>query len=74
MTTLTLRNVKGTPLTNQEADDNLTALDASISTKQNILISGTNIKTVNGISVLGSGDITIASSADDALIYSIALG
>lgn len=74
MTTLTLRNVKNSPLTNQEADDNLTALDASISTKQNILVSGTTIKTVNGISVLGSGDITIASSADDALIYSIALG
>lgn len=34
-----------------------TALDA----KQATLVSGTNIKTINGTSVLGSGDITISS-------------
>ena len=33
-----------------------------ISGKQDKLISGTNIKTINGESVLGSGDITITSS------------
>lgn len=32
-------------------------------TKQDLLVSGTNIKTVNGNSLLGSGDITISSSA-----------
>ena len=31
--------------------------------KQDTLVSGTNIKTINGSSVLGSGDITISSSA-----------
>lgn len=38
-----------------------------ISTKQDTLVSGTNIKTINGNSLLGSGDITIqggGSSAD----------
>jgi hypothetical protein len=34
-----------------------TALDA----KQVTLVSGTNIKTINGVSILGSGNITIAS-------------
>ena len=35
------------------------------STKQDKLISGTNIKTINGISILGSGNITIESGAGD---------
>lgn len=30
---------------------------------QTILVSGTNIKTINGSSILGSGDLTISSSA-----------
>lgn len=38
-----------------------TSLSNRISTKQEILVSGTNIRTVNGNSVLGSGDIQIAS-------------
>ena len=33
-----------------------------ISTKQDTLVSGTNIKTVNGISLLGEGNITISGS------------
>ena len=33
-----------------------------ISGKQDKLVSGTNIKTINGESVLGSGDITISSN------------
>ncbi len=32
--------------------------------KQNTLVSGTNIKTINGNSILGSGDITITGSGD----------
>lgn len=31
--------------------------------KQDTLISGTNIKTINGASVLGTGDLTVSSSA-----------
>ena len=34
-----------------------------ISGKQDTLVSGTNIKTINGGSVLGSGDITISGGS-----------
>jgi hypothetical protein len=34
---------------------------AEIDNKQDLLVSGTNIKTVNGTSLLGSGDISISS-------------
>ena len=38
-------------------------IDASVlDAKQDSLVSGTNIKTINGESVLGSGDITISSN------------
>ena len=37
-----------------------TALDA----KQATLVSGTNIKTINGSSVLGSGDLTVSGAGD----------
>lgn len=36
----------------------------SLENKQNTLVSGTNIKTINGVSVLGSGDI----DADDVVV------
>ena len=36
------------------------ATDTALSGKQETLVSGTNIKTINGSSVLGSGDITIS--------------
>ena len=34
-----------------------------LSNKQNVLISGSNIKTINGQSILGSGDITISGGS-----------
>lgn len=34
---------------------------SELSTKQDTLVSGTNIKTINGNSLLGSGDLTISS-------------
>ena len=36
-----------------------------ITTKQDTLVSGTNIKTINGTSLLGSGNIEIEASADN---------
>lgn len=36
-------------------------IDGLFDTKQDILVSGTNIKTVNGTSVLGSGDFEITN-------------
>ena len=35
-----------------------------ISTKQDTLVSGTNIKTINGTSLLGSGNIEVAANVD----------
>lgn len=40
------------------------AVAEAISTKQDTLESGVNIKTVNGVSLLGSGDITTTESED----------
>ena len=40
--------------------DIVDVLNQSISSKQDTLVSGTNIKTINGNSLLGSGDITIS--------------
>jgi hypothetical protein len=38
------------------------ALTTGLATKQPTLVSGTNIKTINGTSVLGSGDIVVTGS------------
>lgn len=40
-----------------------TALTDLNDRKQDILVSGENIKTINGINILGNGDITITSSS-----------
>lgn len=48
--------------------DGLTRYDGKIkqviATKQDTLVSGTNIKTINGSSVIGSGDITITTEPE----------
>lgn len=40
------------------------AIQTQLSNKQETLVSGTNIKTVNGSTVLGSGDLTIDTGAN----------
>ena len=40
--------------------DGTFALTSDLATKQNTLVSGTNIKTINGNSLLGSGDLVIS--------------
>lgn len=42
-----------------ELNDKITDLYDKLNTKQATLVSGTNIKTINGTSILGSGNITI---------------
>lgn len=44
--------------------DDLTALGVVVATKQATLVSGTNIKTVNGSSLLGPGDLIVGGSSD----------
>jgi len=42
---------------------NQTDLQDALDAKQDTLVSGTNIKTINGSSILGSGNLTITTSA-----------
>jgi hypothetical protein len=39
-----------------------TATTVALATKQNLLVSGTNIKTLNSVSLLGSGDIVLTAN------------
>ena len=39
-------------------------VDAKLNSKQDTLVSGTNIKTINGQSILGSGNITIEGTSE----------
>lgn len=41
------------------SERNIEALNTLVNTKQETLVSGTNIKTINGNSILGSGDLVI---------------
>jgi len=52
------QNSLATDVTNQKFPT-VTAVNAGLATKQVTLVSGTNIKTLNGESLLGSGDISI---------------
>lgn len=53
-----------------------TTLTNSIATKQDTLVSGTSIKTINSTSLLGSGDISIpvGDPAGTGVAMAIALG
>jgi hypothetical protein len=50
------------------------ALTSGLAAKQATLVSGTNIKTINGTSVLGSGDITVTSTETDPVFTASAAG
>lgn len=50
--------------TNQDVVDSQNYLESKISTKQNTLISGKNIKTINGSSVLGEGNFDLATRSE----------
>ena len=46
----------------------------ALATKQATLVSGTNIKTINGDSVLGSGNLSVGGVSESlAIAYAIAL-
>ena len=50
--------------TNNSDAANKQYVDTQVATKQNTLVSGTNIKTINNQSLLGSGDLDIISGGD----------
>lgn len=47
---------------------NTTTLTNKLATKQDTLVSGNNIKTINGNSILGSGDIVIEGGGDANIV------
>lgn len=49
-------------------EDNDAVNVSQLNTKQNILVSGNNIKTINGQSILGSGNITIEGGGSGSTI------
>ncbi|MCG5512872.1 phage tail repeat domain-containing protein [Ectothiorhodospira shaposhnikovii] len=49
---------------------NVSGLQAELDAKQNALVSGTNIKTINGQPVLGSGNIEIVASGGEGAALS----
>lgn len=56
--------------TKQEEDgDKIDALDKEMATKQDLLVSGTNIKTINSQSLLGEGNIEIESGSNIPFLF-----
>ena len=56
--------------TKQEEDGNkIDALDKEMATKQDLLVSGTNIKTINSKSLLGEGNIEIESGSNIPFLF-----
>lgn len=51
-----------------DLDENLAEVESELDTKQDKLVSGTNIKTINGNSVLGSGNIVIQGEGSDVTL------
>lgn len=54
-----VNNIEILQTTTEEQGDKIDSLDKEVATKQDTLESGTNIKTINAASILGSGDIEI---------------
>lgn len=61
-----LTSIPSEYITEGELND---ALAAQLNSKQDTLVSGTNIKTINGNSILGSGDLTITGGTTDLSNY-----
>ena len=57
----TLSTNSTNPVQNKVINSAISGIQTTLAGKQNALVSGTNIKTINGSSLLGSGDITISS-------------
>lgn len=56
--------------TKQEEDGNkIDSLDKKMATKQDLLVSGTNIKTINSQSLLGEGNIEIESGSNIPFLF-----
>ena len=66
--------VAGVPLTNAQIDQNFINLNSELVGKQDQLVSGTNIKTINGTSVLGSGNLVIEAGTTGVTSFNTRTG
>jgi len=58
------------PSAHTHSTSEVTGLDTVLSGKQATLVSATNIKTINGSSVLGAGDLVVSGSGGGSPILS----
>ena len=65
--TTTVNNIMGFVIENGNLIDE-TEMNSALAGKQATLVSGTNIKTINGTSLLGSGDITLQTSDERSIM------
>ena len=57
--------------THTHAISDITNLQTSLDSKQGALVSGTNIRTINGTSILGSGNISVIASLAEKELHDI---
>lgn len=59
---IVVTNVSGTAssITGTISKNQVTGLENDLNNKQNVLLSGTNVKTINGQSIVGSGDLSVS--------------
>jgi len=70
--TLTNKTISGSSNTlSNIAQSSVTGLTSSLTAKQDALVSGTSIKTINGTTLLGSGDIVISAGGGDATLGTV---
>ena len=67
-----LKTGGGTGVSQDYVDSQIQKVEGEIAKKQDILESGTNIKTINGESILGSGNIDISGGGGDANVVQVA--
>ena len=65
--TTTVNNIMGFVIENGNLIDE-TEMNSALAGKQATLVSGTNIKTINGNSLLGSGNITLRTTDDRSIM------
>lgn len=67
-----LKTGGGSGVSQDYVDSQIQKVEEEIAKKQDLLESGTNIKTINGESILGSGNIEIAGGGGDASVVQVA--
>lgn len=65
----TLTGVAGTTATQTLTNKTIAFADNTLTGVQPTLVSGSNIKTINGASVLGSGDVVIAGFTNGKALF-----